>query len=65
MEYYLLDVSHCPVKVEFEDFKKFWDRMKCEVRITNNIIAFLNAHTIDNDGVLETEYLCGAFIIIN
>ena len=34
MEYYLLDVFHCPVKVDFEDFKKFWDRMKCEVRIT-------------------------------
>ena len=65
MEYYLLDVSHCPVKVEFVDFKKFLDRMKCQVRITNNIIAFLYMKTIDNDGILETEYLCGAFIIIN
>ena len=65
MDYYLLDISHCPVKVEFEEFKKLCDRMKCVIHITNNIIAFFNAHTIDNDGILETKYLCGAFIIIN
>lgn len=65
MKYYFLDINHCPFEVEFEDFKKWWDKINCQVRVTNNIIAFLNAHTIDNDGVLETEYRCGAFIIIN
>lgn len=65
MDYYILDTRHVPVKVEFEDFKNYWDKIHCELRITNNIIAFLNPHTFDNDGILTTEYLCGAFIIIN
>lgn len=65
MEYYFLDVRHVPFKVDFEEFKKFYDRIKCEVRVTNNIIAFLIPHNMDNDGVIETEYLCAAFIIIN
>lgn len=65
MEYYILDTEHVPVKVNFEDFKKYWDKIHCEINITNNMIAFLIPHTIDDDGFLKTEYFCGAFIIIN
>lgn len=65
MEYYILDDRRVPVKVDFEDFKEYWDKIHCELCITNNIIAFLIPHTFDTDGSLKNEYVCGAFIIIN
>lgn len=65
MKYYFLDTRHSPFEVDFEEFKKLYDRIKCEIRVTNNLIAFNIPHNVDNDGVIEKEYLCAAFIIIN
>lgn len=65
MDYYFIDINRKPFKVSFENFKKYWDKNECKLRITNNIIGFFIPYDVIIDENITTEYRCNAFIIIN